>query len=122
MRYCISLLITRYLVDSAVKHAQIFGEGSQYLVRYDEIVQMHACELCRAKADTAGDLLAWHATHSAEVLQRSASPRRVMVWQDVRDCLTNVNTVHEQCLYPASFCNINCAAHMLDREKMRSQY
>jgi hypothetical protein len=60
-------------------------------VRYDEIVQMHSCELCRAKAATAGDLLAWHATHSAAVLERAASPKRVMVWQDMFDPFVNGN-------------------------------
>ena len=60
-------------------------------MRYDEIVQMHSCELCRAKANTAGDLLAWHATHSAAVLERAASPKRVMVWQDMFDPFHNGN-------------------------------
>lgn len=81
----------QFLVQSAQKHAEIFGERSQYLVRYDEIPQMHSCKLCAAKAPTAGQLLAWHANHSAAILAANAKPKRVMVWQDMFDPYANGN-------------------------------
>lgn len=81
----------QFLIDNARKHAQIFGQGAQYLVRYDEIPQMHSCELCRAKRPTAGELLAWHANHSAAVLEQEAAPRRVLVWNDMFDPFVNGN-------------------------------
>ena len=60
-------------------------------MRYDEIPQLHACGACRAKAPTAGKLLAWHANHSADVLHRAAAPKRVLVWNDMFDPYHNGN-------------------------------
>lgn len=52
---------------------------------------MHSCDICRTKAKTAGELLAWHTNHSAETLQQEAKPRKVMGWLDMFDPFMNGN-------------------------------
>lgn len=77
-----------YLRSNAEKIHDLFPGASLFL-RYDEMRHMHTCVSCRSRADTAGELLAWHVKHAVEVLEEVATPPRMMVWQDMFDPFAN---------------------------------
>lgn len=77
-----------YLRSNTQKIHELFPNASLFL-RYDEMRHMHTCTSCRARANTAGELLAWHVKHAVQVFEEVAAPPRMMVWQDMFDPYAN---------------------------------
>ncbi len=50
----------QFMVYNIENVSSIFPENTGYFLGYDEMRQMHSCELCAAAQPTAGSLLAWH--------------------------------------------------------------
>jgi hypothetical protein len=78
-----------YLRSNTKAIRDLFPKAPSLFLRYDEMRHMHTCTSCRAKADTAGELLAWHVKHAVEVLHEVAAPPRMMIWQDMFDPFAN---------------------------------
>ncbi len=59
--------------------------GMNYLLSYDEMRHMDSCASCKAKNMTPGQLLAWHATNTANLYHSLAPSASLFTWSDMFD-------------------------------------
>ena len=63
----------------------IFPKDSGLFLQYDEMRHMHACDLCRKKAATAGDLLAANVGDTIATIAKVRPGAQLYFWNDMFD-------------------------------------
>jgi hypothetical protein len=72
-----------YMRNSIRAVAAQFPPQTSYFLGYDEMRQMHTCDLCHRMFPTAGQLLTWHVGQAYQIIRSASvntSNSRIMVW------------------------------------------
>jgi hypothetical protein len=75
--------------ETDVKRANDLFHPAAFFMSHDEIRVMNQCALCRSKAMTAGELLAWNVREAAGIIRKIRPDAEIWVWSDMFDPMHN---------------------------------
>jgi hypothetical protein len=78
-----------FLQQNAQNVVSNMPAGLNYMLSYDEMRHMNSCSSCKAKNMTAGQLLAWHVTNTANLYHSLAPSASLYMWSDMFDPFHN---------------------------------
>jgi hypothetical protein len=111
--------IMNYMQTNIQAVSAQFPPQTIYFLSYDEMRQMHTCNLCQPKYPTAGELLAWHVGQSYQIIRSASvntSNSNIMVWSDMFDPYHNAvaNYYYVNTTIAGSWTGLPCGTVVFD--------